>query len=479
MTRHARRIVLSLFAFSCITTSSAALAQSDDGDAKLDIIQQELDRLRQENESMRSEIDDLRLKTDDTWLTERRADEIRGIVQDVLADADTRSSLQGSGLTAGWSDHFFLASSDGAFKLVVDGKLQLRYLYNYRDDQPDQHRQGFENTRTQLTLRGHVVNRDWTYLVRGGFDRGTTPSSGTATPTGNGDFNLLDAWVRFYIDEYWSVRVGQYKAPFTREFLVDSAYLQGVERSVTDSTTSIGRTQGIELMYVDDANRWLVTFHDGAQDMLFGGSASLTGSNAPNTTALTRDSEFAITTRYERLIAGSWSQFVDLTSRPDEDFAALWGFAAHYRPFESEGEASFGRDETPWVAWTTDLSLEYGGAAVFASFTHHYVDTIIQDVNVFGALIQGSMYLSPKWEAFARFEYGWWDFDLNNFADLNLLTIGANYYIDGHDIKWSTDMGFGLATIDTNWATDITGFRSEVNNNAPQVVFRTQLQLLF
>jgi hypothetical protein len=31
------------------------------------------------------------------WLTEQRAAEIRGIVTDVLADADTRSSLQGSG----------------------------------------------------------------------------------------------------------------------------------------------------------------------------------------------------------------------------------------------------------------------------------------------------------------------------------------------------------------------------------------------
>ena len=42
----------------------------------------------------------------DTWLTEQRADEIRGLVQDVLADADTRASLLQSGTSAGYDDGF-------------------------------------------------------------------------------------------------------------------------------------------------------------------------------------------------------------------------------------------------------------------------------------------------------------------------------------------------------------------------------------
>ena len=37
------------------------------------------------------------------WLTEQRATQIRGIVQDVLADSETRQSLQASGATSGYN----------------------------------------------------------------------------------------------------------------------------------------------------------------------------------------------------------------------------------------------------------------------------------------------------------------------------------------------------------------------------------------
>ena len=63
----------------------------------------------------------------DNWLTEQRADEIRALVHDVLADADTRASLLQSGMTAGWDKGFFLASSDGNFKLKVAGQIQFRW----------------------------------------------------------------------------------------------------------------------------------------------------------------------------------------------------------------------------------------------------------------------------------------------------------------------------------------------------------------
>jgi hypothetical protein len=59
---------------------------------------------------------------------------------------------------------------------------------------------------------------------------------------------------------------------------------------------------------------------------------------------------------------------------------------------------------------------------------------------------------------------------------LNLLTIGANYYIDGHDLKWTTDLGWAITQVNP-WFADVdAGWRP---SQANEVVFRTQLQLIF
>ena len=48
-----------------------------------------------------AKIAELSAQTDADWMSEARSEQVRGIVQDVLADADTRASLQGNGATSG------------------------------------------------------------------------------------------------------------------------------------------------------------------------------------------------------------------------------------------------------------------------------------------------------------------------------------------------------------------------------------------
>ena len=59
-----------------------------------------IEELRQMVVDLQSEVSDLK-NQDDAWLTAQRADQVRDLVHDMLADADTRSSLQGSGIAAG------------------------------------------------------------------------------------------------------------------------------------------------------------------------------------------------------------------------------------------------------------------------------------------------------------------------------------------------------------------------------------------
>ncbi|MHC4130325.1 MAG: hypothetical protein ACYSUA_19635, partial [Planctomycetota bacterium] len=108
--------------YLCLVTLLAVSAAFADGDAadspdgpSLEDLLERIEQLEQDKARMADEIDELRTEVEDDWLTEQRADEIRNLVSDVLADADTRSSLLQDGMTAGWDEHFFLASPDGRF----------------------------------------------------------------------------------------------------------------------------------------------------------------------------------------------------------------------------------------------------------------------------------------------------------------------------------------------------------------------------
>jgi hypothetical protein len=430
-------------------------------------MQNELEQLRKDNASMRNQIDDLRSRSEDNWLTQRRADQIRGLVQEVLADADTRASLLNDGLNAGWSDHFFLADPNGKFNLTLEGLMQVRWVYNYHD-LPDRHREGFENTRTWLTFRGFVYSPDVQYLVRGDFSR-----------NGGGE-GLYDAWIRYNLDDHWSIRAGQFKLPFMREELVYDGYQQAVERSLINEVNSLRRSQGIEFTYGADFDRVSAAFSDG-------GSAGLSGlnPNRANTPALNEDTEWAVTARYEHLFAGSWDQFVQFTSPPGDEFGMLFGLAGHGQQGESTGQFSFGRNETRWVGYTADLSVAFGGANAFVAWVHNYVDSPTVIVNFYNIMAQAGVYIAPKWEVFIRGEYAWVDVHDQDFEPLAIATLGTNYYFQGQNLKWSTDIGIAFNRVENVYAgstgADITGWRIDPRNSGadPQIVFRTQFQLLF
>ncbi len=459
---------------SLLVTSTAWAQNSPASDATsqdqptLQSVQQELNKLRSENQAMKNQIDDLRAKTDADWLTQQRATEIKGLVQDVLADADQRASLLQEGITAGWSDHFFLASPDGRFSLILEGMEQIRWIYNYHD-QPDRHRHGFENTRTRLTFRGHVFSQDIEYLVRGEFSR----SGGT--------FSLLDSWVRYNLNEEWSVRFGQFKLPFEREELVSEAEQLAVERSLVGALFSLGRTQGIDLTYTGRTSRFTAAYSEGASTAspFSTGQSTLIGAPRINTSALTEGTEYAVTARYEFLAAGTWDQFSDFTSPVGDEFGMMFGLAGHVQRSEANNQLSFGRNESSFGAYTVDGSFEFGGANAFIAFTHFYIDSPSVIINGFGIVAQAGVYVTPKWEVFIRGEYGAFRFNNSMISDLNLVTAGVNYYIDGHDLKWTTDLSVGLYQIEGVFANDTAGFRADANGVDPQIVFRTQFQLLF
>jgi Phosphate-selective porin O and P len=417
----------------------------------------DVDQLRAEVAQLRGQIALLQASDGEQWLTEQRASEIRGLVQDVLADADTRASLQGSGMTAGWDKGFFLASADGNFKLKLSGYAQIRYIQNHQDDGPgDDSRGGFENTRTKVIVSGNVVNPNWLYKIEGNYSRS------------GGAFGLQDAWIAHKCSDEFTVKVGQYKLPFLKEELVSDTDLLTVERSLVNSEFTLGRAQAIS---VDWKNDWLHltgAFSDGTQTT--GGF---------NTAWSTRDTEYAFSARGEIKFVGDWSQYSDQSSWRGEEFAAFLGAAAHYQ----DGEYGTADDELELFDWTVDATVEFGGGNLMGYIVGRSAESTTVDIDQVAFVVQGGIFLTDDWELFGRFEWG--DDDLGG-EDLSVITVGVTKFFSKHQMKWTTDVGFGLEEVSSTWGSgfvgsggDGAGWRTDSTGDDGQFVIRSQLQMTY
>jgi hypothetical protein len=420
----------------------AAADQATDTDAQVAELSEQVSRLQHEIQQLKASA------RGEEWLTEERAEEIRGLVSDVLADADTRASLLANGVTAGYDDGFFMGSSDGNFRLEIGGQVQFRWVYNTQEmSAEDDHRWGFENRRTKVAFEGHVFDPSWEYLVQGAFDRS------------DGLFVLEDAEITKDLGNGMYVRLGQFKPPFMREELVSSKRQLAVERSLLNEEFNQDRAQGVELGWEGEAFRVMGMYHDG-----FG---------TDNTAALAYDTEFAATGRAEFLAAGDWSQFKDFTSKRGSEPGVLVGGAIH---FEEDEYGTVFPLETETFALTGDISIEFDGANVFGAIVYRNVETGLSEFDQWAFVVQGGYYFTDEIEGFVRYEYG--DAD-DAGEDLNVITVGANYYIDGHRLKWQNDVGIGLDEVSSIWASSSAGWRTDTTGEDTQLVFRSQFQLLF
>lgn len=419
------------FIASAAALTLAGVAAAGDNDARIAALEAEVARLKGEG-----------------WLNEQRADEVRSIVQDVLADADTRTSLLQGGTSAGYDKGFVLGSSDGNFMLRMNGLLQVRYTWNNQDDSAgDTNRWGFENRRTRLKFSGHVVDPSWRYVIYGDFG-----SSGSLT--------LLDAYIQKKFDNGWAMTVGQFKTGFLREELVSASKQLTADRSLVNAEFGQGRSQGIKFSYSGDQFR--------------GSFAATNGLRDTNGRAIDEDTELSLAGRVEMLAAGNWGQFSDFTSSRGSEYGALIGLGAFYERDEF-GTVSM-TDQTEQIGLTLDASIESDGWNFFVAGIYRQLDNDATDQDQYAFVVQGGYYFQDDLEGFLRYEYGDLDDDMD---ELSVITVGVNKYFAGHQVKWTTDVGYGLDAVNSNWASNSLGYRADGMDEDGQLVLRSQLQLTF
>jgi hypothetical protein len=436
------------------------------------------DQMAQELATLRQEVAQLKADTQDNWLNERRAEEVKALISEVLADAETRASLQDTGMTAGYNKHFFLASADGKFLMELSGQLQFRYIYNNRENldadgaNTDYGLSGFQFRRGKLQFAGHIGDPKLMYKFR------------LATDRDNGDAYLDEATIAYKVMDNLTIAGGRTKAPLLREELTSSKYQLAVERSLVNETFTGGYVEGVLAYWQPiDMLKVAAAITDGA-----GTGEYNSGMDFNNV-----DSDFAVTARADVKLAGEWGQMKDFAAWSGQPMAAFIGGGVHYEVGETGAGAQEALDD--FFVWTIDGSIEYEGLNLYAAFMGLHTDAADDapagtEADHYGLVVQGGYMVVPDTlEPFVRYELLMLDDDAITAGlddDLNIITAGVNYYIKKHDAKFTLDVVWLLdstngytSAFGTGSISDGLGLAEDATGKEDQMAIRAQFQLLF
>ena len=355
-------------------------------------------------------------------------DQDRAYAAELSADAAARNSALAAG-----GEHFKLTAGDST--LYIGGYTQFRWNSDFRSksvtSDQDSYTHGFNMPNARVKFWGNTWTKELTYSVDVQFG-------------GDNEVKLKDADFRYTWDNGFYVRGGQFKLPGLREELVGDEKQLLVNRSITNSVFTLGRSQGVEMGYRADSWRFMADFSDGA--------------GATNTDYISAsESDWALSARAEFQAMGTdWSRWNDFTSwRESDSNGLLIGVAGHYQSSGRTGDGNFGttKANTPrnsTYMGTVDVSYEASGwnlyGAVIGSHSNTKGSPKITNV---GWIFQGGVFATDQLELVARYEGIRGDKDLITSSNrtFHFLTLGGNYYVSprSHTFKISADLVWSLS----------------------------------
>jgi len=404
---------------------------------------------------LKREVAQLRQAQEDNWLSERRSEEIKALVREVLSDADIRESLQPKGITAGHDGkHFFLASADDGFKLTIGGQMQFRFIANSREDSgSDDFESGFQLRRTKIAIGGHIMNPKIGYKIV------------LAAERSGGDVLLEDFALSYKLTDNLKIAFGQMKLPFLREELLSSSRQLAVDRSSVTEYFTLDRGQGVQLAYSADTFKTAFMISDGAD-------SEGEDFNDDKT-------DIALTARVDVKLLGDWKRMKDFVAWRGDDSGAFLGAAVHYQVGETGSTAS----NDNFLVWTVDGLYKVEGFSIMAAINGLSTDNQSgDDFDDLGVLVQAAYMITDQLQPYVRYDF----LDIDGADEINMITAGANYYFKKHNAKFTADIVYGLDPLVSAPSrrindpfSDGLGLLKDASGEDGQIAFRTQFQLLF
>ncbi len=371
-------------------------------------------------------------------------------VAKVLADADSRSQLLQDVPFANNFEKgkFMLRSADGNYTLHPWFQFQFRYATAYRDNQgaggDADTQSGFELRRMKFGFDGNVISPDTKYNFI------------WSTSRNGGGVSVEEAWVQHtFGDSDFALRAGDFKDPLAHESLTSSKKLLAADRSIVADYFLGGDNfvQGVSAILGDKGPiRAEVAFHDGA------GNAYTNFQDPP-----TNPWDFGVAGRVQYLVMGDWKSYDDFSAMGNKKDLLVIGGGADW---------SQNGDNNQYL-YTADAQYEVGAWGLYGAYVGRYVDTGAGHRHDWGATAQVAYLIDGKIEPFGRYSIMQLETPFAGGEDtVHEITAGANYYMDGHNMKFTVDVVYlpngtpGASGIDYLAASDT------------EFVLRGQFQLL-
>ena len=396
---------------------------------------------------LKAEIAALKSNQGEQWLTEQRADEIRGVVQDVLADSNTRSSFQqAGGATAGYNNGFFLSSADGNYTLKINALEQVRFVWNntYQStatgpDGNDANQWGFENRRTQAYFSGNVVDPSWKYLVGFAYDAQNDPYDNNNSADGSPNFNLYYANITKSFGNGFSVSVGQMNVPWTVESqLFNAGSTQMGDYSIFEYQWGAGQQVGVAAKYEADMFRVQGGWYNVVSTVDAGGDPA----NYNNQWNNVNNQSVAVAGRAEYKVAGTWEQFSKESSFKGEEFGLLVGGGVIWQNGRDQNVSNYGNP----FGLTADAQAKFGGFNVIGQLLWATGAANADNASNWGFNVQGGAFVTDDLEFFGAWAYAQTN-DTTNF-----LQAGANWYFAKNSMKMTM---MGIIPLNNNAAGNV------------------------
>lgn len=146
---------------------------------------------------------------------------------------------------------FTVASKDGRFSLQIRGRMQFRYDIEHPNLPDTQTHQILQVRRMRLLLQGTVFSPYIKYHFQFGFSPRDMVND---LPNEEGSVRrnpLRDARIEFDRLRDFTVWVGQFKVPFSRQRMLSSSNMNLVDRSAVNAEFNLDRDIGIQAMSKD------------------------------------------------------------------------------------------------------------------------------------------------------------------------------------------------------------------------------------
>ncbi|MBC22467.1 MAG: hypothetical protein CMJ32_00925 [Phycisphaerae bacterium] len=439
--RHTFRIVTTFVALLL----SPAIVAAD--------VPDEASRVQSEIDQLRSEIEAYRGQREHTWERRARSSQLRALVQDVIADASGRSSLQSSGIDSGWKDgDFTLASPSGDFTMDFYLQMQIDWIFN--DSKGQENQWGFETRRLRLGFSGHIIDPAFTYNVRMSIGN-------------NGLFDLYFGYMQYAFSEELSLSVGKVGGYFSREEILSSNDELGADYSFVVGQFDPGNPIGVQVEYQGDQLRLVGTVSDGwNQDI-----ATIAGNQ-----------RMGLTARAEWKLLGEWGLFDTFTSFPGTEQGLMLGAAFQFDFGSAEPPASTRVDGTAYRL-TGDVSYTASGFNAFSAIYWSYQSqepTFTESAQHLGVVVQAGWFVCPTVQVYGRYNWGTRsDQAGRSFDDISIAMAGASWFpFEDTTIKLTLEGGFSFNSIG-GWNIESVGWRNDVAGEDHQFIIRSQLQLQY